>query len=413
MFEHVGPRNYPRFFEVLDRCLAPDGLALLHTIGRHDTTALTDPWIDRHIFPGGKLPSARQIAAAAGGPAAVGFNPAAVPERRAASASLHRIAVDLRPHDAGATHAVPALYASAGGIGLGLYAPFGLTTRYPPDWPGRYQAIHSETQSLRAHLTGAVKLTPELRLGAGVFAQRFRAELSQAVPTPAGDAELRIDGEDTGLGGSAGLLWTPRAGLAFGLAYTSPVRYRLRGRARLPLRSTGARVDLTTPESVAAGLRWQTSPALTLLAGATWTRWSRLQSVDVALADGRTLSEPHGWRGAWRLDLGAEHSRGPLTWRAGLAWDQSPVPDAARRAYPTTTGSGWRWAPTGAAAPGRSASPTPTSTLPTARASVRRSTTAARPTFSRSGWRGHGEHPPAAGRVAAGPGQRAGRLPRP
>ncbi|MBK1632645.1 cyclopropane-fatty-acyl-phospholipid synthase [Thiohalocapsa halophila] len=64
MFEHVGPRNYRAFFDTAAQLLADDGLLLLHTIGRYDTTAQTDAWIDRHVFPGGKLPSAAQIAAA-------------------------------------------------------------------------------------------------------------------------------------------------------------------------------------------------------------------------------------------------------------------------------------------------------------------------------------------------------------
>src|SRR5690606_20989365 len=33
MFEHVGVRNYATYFDVARRCLAPDGLFLLHTIG--------------------------------------------------------------------------------------------------------------------------------------------------------------------------------------------------------------------------------------------------------------------------------------------------------------------------------------------------------------------------------------------
>ena len=70
-----------------------------------------------------------------------------------------------------------------------------------------------------------------------------------------------------------------------------------------------------------------------LLAGAEWTRWSRLQSLDIDLSNGLTLSEDHAWRDTWRLSLGTEHRRGPWTWRAGLAWDQSPVPDKAHR-YP-------------------------------------------------------------------------------
>jgi cyclopropane-fatty-acyl-phospholipid synthase len=64
MFEHVGPKNYPAYFAVVDRVLAPDGLFLLHTIGNYDTTHITDAWIDKYIFPNGKTPSARQIATA-------------------------------------------------------------------------------------------------------------------------------------------------------------------------------------------------------------------------------------------------------------------------------------------------------------------------------------------------------------
>jgi cyclopropane-fatty-acyl-phospholipid synthase len=61
MFEHVGRRNDHTFFRTLKRLLHPHGLALLHTIGSACTTPRTDPWIDRYIFPGGRLPSARQL----------------------------------------------------------------------------------------------------------------------------------------------------------------------------------------------------------------------------------------------------------------------------------------------------------------------------------------------------------------
>jgi cyclopropane-fatty-acyl-phospholipid synthase len=61
MFEHVGARNYPVFFDLVDRVLHPQGLALLHTIGARTTARGNDPWIDKYIFPNGQLPSARQI----------------------------------------------------------------------------------------------------------------------------------------------------------------------------------------------------------------------------------------------------------------------------------------------------------------------------------------------------------------
>jgi len=64
MFEHVGPKNYPVFFDSVRRLLRDDGLFLLHTIGAHRTMPAADPWIDKYIFPNGRIPSARQIARA-------------------------------------------------------------------------------------------------------------------------------------------------------------------------------------------------------------------------------------------------------------------------------------------------------------------------------------------------------------
>jgi cyclopropane-fatty-acyl-phospholipid synthase len=67
MFEHVGLKNYPAYFEVNRRCLRDDGIALLHTIGGDTSTNHTDPWIAKYIFPNSMLPSAAQIAAACEG----------------------------------------------------------------------------------------------------------------------------------------------------------------------------------------------------------------------------------------------------------------------------------------------------------------------------------------------------------
>lgn len=63
MFEHVGYKNYRAFAQVVRRCLKPDGLFLLQTIGRKASGVGTDPWISENIFPNSMLPSARQVTA--------------------------------------------------------------------------------------------------------------------------------------------------------------------------------------------------------------------------------------------------------------------------------------------------------------------------------------------------------------
>jgi cyclopropane-fatty-acyl-phospholipid synthase len=67
MFEHVGPRNYRTYMEVVRRCLAADGISLLHTITGNAPTSAIDPWVRRYVFPGAILPTLGQIASAAEG----------------------------------------------------------------------------------------------------------------------------------------------------------------------------------------------------------------------------------------------------------------------------------------------------------------------------------------------------------
>ncbi len=62
MFEHVGRRSFGEFFDHLDRLLKPDGIALLHTIGRMTTPAPINAWMEKYIFPGSYLPSLSQLA---------------------------------------------------------------------------------------------------------------------------------------------------------------------------------------------------------------------------------------------------------------------------------------------------------------------------------------------------------------
>ncbi|HEY0419948.1 MAG TPA: cyclopropane-fatty-acyl-phospholipid synthase family protein [Acetobacteraceae bacterium] len=61
MFEHVGVNHYRQFFDVVKRCLAPDGVALLHAIGRSGPPDATNPWIAKYIFPGGYIPAMSEV----------------------------------------------------------------------------------------------------------------------------------------------------------------------------------------------------------------------------------------------------------------------------------------------------------------------------------------------------------------
>ena len=61
MFEHVGVPNYDAYFQGVARLLADDGVAVIHSIGRKGPPTRTQPWIARHIFPGGYIPALSEV----------------------------------------------------------------------------------------------------------------------------------------------------------------------------------------------------------------------------------------------------------------------------------------------------------------------------------------------------------------
>jgi cyclopropane-fatty-acyl-phospholipid synthase len=64
MFEHVGKPFHDTYFQRVRDMLKPDGVALVHTIGRSGPPGITNRWILKHIFPGGGTPALSELATA-------------------------------------------------------------------------------------------------------------------------------------------------------------------------------------------------------------------------------------------------------------------------------------------------------------------------------------------------------------
>ncbi|MEO8703950.1 MAG: cyclopropane fatty acyl phospholipid synthase [Kofleriaceae bacterium] len=83
LMEHVGPKNYRTYMELAQKCLAPGGVAFVHTIIGNRARPHIDPWFDKYIFPNANLPSMAQLIAAMEG--------VLVPE------DIHNIGADYDP----------------------------------------------------------------------------------------------------------------------------------------------------------------------------------------------------------------------------------------------------------------------------------------------------------------------------
>jgi cyclopropane-fatty-acyl-phospholipid synthase len=65
MFEHVGKAHFDEFYAKCRELLKPDGVMLLHTIGKFgEAIKAPDPFTDKYIFPGYHLPSISQMSEA-------------------------------------------------------------------------------------------------------------------------------------------------------------------------------------------------------------------------------------------------------------------------------------------------------------------------------------------------------------
>ncbi|TAN20001.1 MAG: class I SAM-dependent methyltransferase, partial [Rhizobiaceae bacterium] len=61
MFEHVGVNYYRTFFDKCKTLLKPDGVMLLHYIGRSGPPSATNAFIRKYIFPGGYIPALSEV----------------------------------------------------------------------------------------------------------------------------------------------------------------------------------------------------------------------------------------------------------------------------------------------------------------------------------------------------------------
>ncbi|MCI0919090.1 outer membrane protein transport protein [Pseudomonas stutzeri] len=248
-------------------------------------------------------------------------------------------------------------------FGLGVYAPFGLVTDYESGFQGRYEGDYSEVRVVTIQPTLSYRFNDQLSVGLGATINRIDGQLESAVPASplgAGDSRVKIKGDDVAAGFNIGVLYEFSPSTRMGLTYHSKVEYELEGDTTIsgndPIYGTGipalgvpginaygkydASLDLTTPEMADLSITHELNDQWTLYAGASYTRWSRLESIVVqnegvtpgpASANFGTISEEQDWHDTWSYALGAAYKLNKeWTLRTGVAMDQSPTNNVHR-----------------------------------------------------------------------------------
>lgn len=242
-------------------------------------------------------------------------------------------------------------------FGFGVNAPFGLETEYNDDWVGRYHAIKSQLYTYNFNPSIAFKFTDHATIGFGLSAMYADGELTQAVDgglaadiygitldpawepgTPTYDNKAKLTGDDWGFGFNGGLLLEPTENTRIGFHYRSKIDLKLDGDSKVtgpvtPLNGKqGAKLEITLPDSLSVSAYHALNSQWAVMADVTWTQWSRLDSLDIKLDDGRQSVSDWAYEDSTRYAIGAEY-RHNQTWtlRSGLALDETPVPSDSLR----------------------------------------------------------------------------------
>jgi long-chain fatty acid transport protein len=276
--------------------------------------------------------------------------------------------------DAGKDAFVPNLFYatdvdSTWSFGFGLSAPFGLKTEYEADWVGRFQGLTSEVKTLNFNPAVSYKINERAAVGVGASWQRAEIDLITAVNYSgiafgAGGSGLLsliggpgLEGRNTtslegdAWGWNVGGLYDVTRALRVGAHYRSSIRYKTKGTtsftgapplfAAIPALAAATsdgdvRLELETPSSLSVSAAHRASDRVEFLADVTWTEWSKIGQLPIMRTNGPANDQAldtlvFNFDDAWRVGVGANYRWGPVTLRAGAAYDQSPVPGATDR----------------------------------------------------------------------------------
>jgi len=227
-------------------------------------------------------------------------------------------------------------------FGIGVTAPFAVSTSYGRGWVGRYHAVDSELATVDINPSIAYRISEHFSIGAGISAQYVDAKLTQALFNPLsafvkdGYAEVKADG--WAFGYNLGALYEYDPNTRFSISYRSRIDHSVEGDRTItdyiPGRNgtVSAKADVTLPDWVGLAAYRRIGDRWAAAVSARWTNWSVFDKLQIDFGDGSQSLTRENWDDSWSFNIGVSYDYGPeWTFRTGYAYDQTPVPSTEFR----------------------------------------------------------------------------------
>ncbi|WP_157673347.1 OmpP1/FadL family transporter [Endozoicomonas ascidiicola] len=233
-------------------------------------------------------------------------------------------------------------------LGLAAYAPYGIHLDYDDGWAGEWLGGKTLVEVVNLQGTVAYKFTDDVSLGFGLIASHVTGELTS---NPFGGTPMstktKMEGDDTILAWNVGAIWNVTESTTLGASYHSKLDFNLSG----DLTKTGAapgkekvELSLVMPEKLMFSATHKLDEQWTVMADATWTRWSRFEEFNVINSStGKSENYvPMNWKDTWALSVGTSYQLDE-SWllRAGYMFDQAPVSNDTRTVRAPDANRNW------------------------------------------------------------------------
>lgn len=238
-------------------------------------------------------------------------------------------------------------------LGAGIYVPFGLATRYGHDSfvaDDKNGVRRSELEVIDTNLSAAYKVDNHLSLGVSGILRHIKGKLTSNVNktlpvygySNLAYSDFKVSGWSTTM--NLGAMYEFDEDTRVGLSYRFKSTQRTTGHHTVTVNPQFASMaptlnnrfdSVSDPELPASwilsgyhkfGEKWGTTATV------KYTQWHRFSVFPAYSSGSGNLDVQYRWKDAWNFALGQDYYLNEnWTLRAGLAWDQSPVPNNTYR----------------------------------------------------------------------------------
>ncbi len=227
------------------------------------------------------------------------------------------------------------------GIGIGVYTPYGSTSKWDENWIGNHLVQEISMRAIYIQPTLSYKINDIFSLGAGFVIVMGGVKLDKAVSysSPSIIGQVHLDGDATSFGYNVGASITPNDKWSIGLDYRSKINMKVDGgMAEFPIPASVETIipsenkfaaELPLPANLDAGVSYRVNEKLLLAFEFNYVFWSVYDSLKFEFEEKPELlnsSNPREYSNTMIFRIGGEYIiNDKLAVRLGTYYDPSPT----------------------------------------------------------------------------------------